>query len=231
MEEIILSMDTQKLYPDALRYMAKICGYERAGSRASKSRDVAMKIFSESFEHTKTHFLIQPFQKTDVTDGAFVINGQDIPCRALKHTPLQDIVAGYLFMFHAPMPDLTSRPVSEAYYADSWETSLVDAGRDVLKQTLLERERQIQNRDLFITDTLAPGMSGMPVASIRSIFKIMDNTKAEITLLDSGMMNPVKSFAGIFLILEKAFLPVTADCSECLSDRRHCIYCKHSATN
>ena len=104
------------------------------------------------------------------------------------------------------------------------------SGRDWLRKTLLEEVKKDIGEDVYITDTLAPGMAGMPVESIQDFFKFMDGSKIGISLLESGMMTPVKSFVGIYLVMNKEQIVSTMNCEECLSGHKFCEYCKNFAS-
>lgn len=231
MKEEIITIETEKVYDIAYDYMSVICGFDRATRMAEKSKANALKIREKIFNGTSMDFLIAPFGKECVKSDMFVIEGEEIPCDFLINIEAESIQGGYAFMFHAPMPDLSAFPVSDVYAADSWQTSFVDAGRDVLREILLERYAKESGGFNYITDTLAPGLFGMKGSSIRTFFKIMDGSKIGLEILDSGMMDPVKSFAGIYLILDREYIKSAMDCANCISGGRNCNYCKNYTVN
>ncbi|MGN1015321.1 MAG: hypothetical protein ACI4PM_08195 [Butyricicoccus sp.] len=228
MQEII-TIPTSKLYERAKQYMEVMCGLNRGTKRAEKSRAQAEKIWDQLFAETNTEFLVMPFPKEYVTDKTIALSDDKIlNCTLLDNIATDSVRKGFAFLFHSPMPDLSAFPVSEMYLADSWETCIVDAGRDVLRTYLLERETQ-DGGDYYITDTLAPGMFGIPAAQVKSFFDVLDAARVDITLLPSGMMAPVKSFAGIYLLLDQQAVIDAMDCGNCLSGHKHCEYCQNYA--
>ncbi|WKY44046.1 hypothetical protein Q5O14_15680 [Eubacteriaceae bacterium ES2] len=231
MKEEIITIQTKELYDLAYPYMSVICGYDRSTAMAQKSQKQAMKLREKIFDDTTIDFLIAPFGKECVKGDAFLFDDQTIPCDFLNNIAPDSIQGGYAFMFHAPMPDLSAYSVSDMYAADSWETCFVDAGRDVLRQLLLKKY-SAENRGVhYITDTMAPGLFGMKASSLHSFFKMMDGAKINLALLNSGMMDPLKSFAGIFLILDREQIQSSMDCANCLSDGKNCNYCKNYTVN
>lgn len=231
MKEEIITIETEKLYDIAFDYMNIICGFDRGTLMAEKSKTKALKLREKIFNNTSIDFLIAPFGKECVKGDMFILDDEEISCEFLNNIEAESIQGGYSFMFHSPMPDLLTLPISDVYAADSWETCFVDAGRDVLREILLEKYSRENRGVYYITDTLAPGLFGMKASSIRTFFKIMDSTKINLEILDSGMMNPVKSFAGIYLILDREQIKSSMDCANCISLGNNCKYCKNYTIN
>lgn len=229
MEEILLEVDTEEMYFIADKYMSVMCGYDRENRRSQKSRQTAVKVREKLFDKTKTDFLLLPFDSECVKSDHFMIKDQKIVCGMLENIDLKSVVKGYAFMFHAPMPDLSAYPISEVYFADCWQTCIVDAGRDILRKMLLKKESSKQDKKLYITDTLAPGMSKIPSSAVKKFFEIMSAEKIDLTLLKSGLMSPVKSFVGILLLIDQQAVTDSMNCSECLSNHKNCEYCKNYA--
>jgi len=222
-------VDIEDLYEIAEQYMEIMCGYDRDSYMVQKSKKLAYKVRTKVFTGEKMPFLLKEFGKDSIYEDHFVIDGQKIHCEALRKLDKCSIKGGFAFLFHSPMPDIYSLPISQMYLADSWETCFVDAGRDILREQLLKHYKINADELLYITDTLAPGMAGMPFDEVRSFFQIFDGSQINMTLLESGMMAPVKSFAGIYLIIDREQIISTMNCSECVSDHKFCEYCKNYA--
>ncbi|MDO4203013.1 MAG: hypothetical protein Q4D07_00710 [Selenomonadaceae bacterium] len=229
MTEEVLRVNVEELYESAAAYLDIICGLQRKGKMAARSRQLAEEIKNELFNGTQLEVLMQRFGRDEIEPEGFNFAGQRIACSSLKTVSRQHILAGYAVLLRSPMPDISQLPVSKMYLADSWETSLVDAGRDYLRPWLLERETERLGQELYISDTLAPGMAGMPSDCIRSFFGFMDGSRVGVSLTRSGMMNPVKSFVGIYLLLDRQEVIRTANCGECASQGKTCAYCKDFA--
>lgn len=230
MQERIINVEVEKIYEKAEKYMEVMCGFHRNNSISEKSRIKAQKVRDKVFDGMEMPFLVKSFGREQIQDEYFCFDEVRIKCGALQKFKENEIKCGYAFLFRSPMPDIYSLPVSKMYLADSWETCFVDAGRDWLRKTLLEEVKKDIGEDVYITDTLAPGMAGMPVESIQDFFKFMDGSKIGISLLESGMMTPVKSFVGIYLVMNKEQIVSTMNCEECLSGHKFCEYCKNFAS-
>lgn len=229
MQKEILTIKIEMLYELAEKYMSVMCGFDRQGSRAEKSKRSALKVRELVFDGLQMDFLLGRFARENAVADGFSFAAERIECAALAKISQESIQSGYLFMFHAPMPDLSGFPLSEVYLADSWQTCFVNAGRDVLRQLLLKRTNEEYGREFYITDTLAPGMFGMPVASVKTFFQLLPAEDIALELLPSGMMQPIKSFVGIYLLLDREAVISSVNCAECLSHHTKCEYCKNYA--
>ncbi|MGM9571990.1 MAG: hypothetical protein ACI3ZR_07215 [bacterium] len=229
MQKEILTIKLEMLYELAEKYMSVMCGFDRPGRRAEKSQRSALKVRQMVFDGLEMDFLLGRFSSENVLPEGFSFGSQLMECAALAKIREESIQSGYLFMFHAPMPDLSAFPLSEIYLADSWQTCFVNAGRDVLRQLLLERTAEEYGRKFYITDTLAPGMFGIPVSAVKTFFQLLPAEEIALELLPSGMMQPVKSFVGIYLLLDREAVISSVNCAECLSHHTKCEYCKNYA--
>lgn len=229
MKDEIIKIPIEEVYESAEKYMAVMNGFNREGPAAQKSRDKAMKIREELFDGLDMDVLVSEFSRDSVFEDYFLIEGTRINCSKLPKIEKNIILKGYVFLFHAPMPDLSDYPVSKQYLADSWETAFVDVGRDIVRRRLLERSEQVYGGKLYITDTIAPGMCGIDGSETRKFFEFMDASKINMKILESGMMVPVKSYVGIYLLLDQDVVVKTMNCAECLSGRKRCEYCKNFA--
>lgn len=229
MNEKIITIPIEEVYDSAEKYMAIMNGYNREGKAAEKSREKAMKTRTELFDGLSMDVLLANFTNECIEDTDFVFDGERIQCKKLPGIDKESVVGGYVFMFHAPMPDLSQFPISKQYLADSWQTAFVDVGRDVIRKKVLEMAEQEYDKKLYITDTIAPGMYGIDGSKTKNFFRFMNADKIELGILESGMMVPVKSFVGIFLVLNRDTVIQTMDCSECLSGGKMCEYCKNFA--
>lgn len=230
MKETIIEIDIEELYKPAEEYMNVMCGFERNTSISNKSKELAMKVLGKSFDGMKMPIMVVTLEKEWIKEDHFDIEGTKIKCTALEKLNKANIKGGYAFIFRSPMPDIQSYPISEMYLADSWETCFVDAGRDKLRELLLQKSKSEFNDELYITDTLAPGMAGMPSNAVKKFFEFLKADKIQLELLPSNMMNPVKSFVGIYLVLDKKQMVSTMNCSECVTNHKYCEYCKNFAT-
>lgn len=224
-----MELPIETLYPAAWEYMKVLCGLEGGRALAEQSGQRALQVRDQCFAGMLLHCMLFPFGTDCVRGEAFHIQDTVIPCGALGQIDKSSIQGGWAFLLRSPMPDIHQLPVSQMYFADAWETCFVDSGRDRLGELLLEDAKNGASGPLYITDTFAPGMAGMPSGAVREFFHFLDGERIGVRLRDSGMMDPVKSFVGIFLLLSKKQGEETGNCAECVAGRKSCIYCREYA--
>ena len=229
MQSEVFKIPIEEFYEAATPYMEVMNGLDRDTAGARKSREKAMRIRSALFDGMTMDVLLAEFSRECVEEEAFVFEGTKIPCADLSCIEKDIIKGGYIYMFHAPMPDLSAFPVSKQYMADSWQTAFVDEGRNVLRERILKRAESKYEGNCYITDTIAPGVFGMEGTACRYFFEFLETERIGMEILKSGLMKPLKSFVGIFLILDREGIKKTADCRACLSGGKNCMYCKNYA--
>ncbi|MFT3951931.1 MAG: 3-methylornithine--L-lysine ligase PylC [Oscillospiraceae bacterium] len=198
--ERILSVPTASLYERAEPYMSGICGFERNAS-AAKTKAQAFSIRGQFFDSTTTDFLLYELTHTQIMADRFAVNGVEIQCDALCALDPARILCGAAFLFHAPMPDLSALALSKAYLADAWQTALVEAGHEALG-TLLQAEASARfGFGCAVSRLFAPGHCAIASECVPTFFQFMNADKIGMKLLPSGLMSPVKSFVGIYVIL------------------------------
>ena len=228
MKDEIIRISMREIYEPAEKYMGIMMGFHRDSPAAKKSKDATMTV-RRIFDELEMEFLVSKVVSDAVHEDYFLIGETRIDCSRLARLEKGMVLGGYAFLFHAPMPDLSKQPVSVQYLADSWETAFVDAGRDLIRKRLVKKAEQEYGRKAYITDTIAPGMYGMAGSDVGKFFEFLDASRIHLKILESGIMMPVKSFAGIYLILDQDVVIKTMDCSECLSGGKGCEYCKNYA--
>lgn len=230
MEEKILEVSIEELYDRAQEYMRIMCGHGRSSSMAKKSQVQAAQVREEVFNGQKMPFLIKKIMPENVKEDCFEIENIVLKCGALANIDLSSVKGGYVFILRSPVPDISKLPISRMYLADSWETCFVDAGRDWLREELLRISEEETGEQLYISDTFAPGMAKISSESVPEFFNMLNPESIDISLMESGMMNPVKSFVGIYLLIDKEQMISTMNCAECLSGHKGCEYCKNYAS-
>lgn len=219
---IVVSADN--LFPLCCRYMDHMCGLREQRRNAEKLRAKAYEVWSAQFAGRTIPILAASFGREHVREDRFVFGTDSLYCKALSQIKANTVKGGYLFLFHAP-DRLEQQPALELYLADCWQTALVDAGRDWLISYFGRISKEENDEEIFVTDTFGPGFYGMDVEEIRIFFKLLDYEKLGMQLLDSGMMLPEKSAAGLVLVLTEESPFQSADCANCKAEYKGCLMC------
>jgi hypothetical protein len=118
----------------------------------------------------------------------------------------------------------------DKFYADTYGTAYVDAGRDELKRDLLQKvkEETLINgkRDIFISDSIGPGFYGIDTSKVGDFFKILDGDKIEVKTNYYNVILPVKSCVGMFIIVDDSKLLPDYDCMSCTTKDLNCTFCR-----
>lgn len=226
MRSDLIVASTTELFQLSNQYMDHICSLQKQRKGSEKLREKAGNIWSSQFAGRTVQFLISSFGRECVREDGFVFGDEVLHCKALSRFRPDTVKGGYLFLFHAP--DLLDKKESvlDLYLEDCWQTAIVDAGRDWLVNYFKDASRKEYSSDLFITHTFGPGFYGMGVEEIKVFFKLIDYEKLGMTLLESGMMLPEKSFAGLVLVLTEEGPVRPSDCAGCSAGCKGCLMCK-----
>lgn len=217
----MLTVEAKRLYGHSLPYMQKMCGFDREGEKFAKLEAKAVKLRDSLFDDATVEVLLDYLPVDAIQGGTISINGKSVPCFALEKIPKEAIAKVALFATHAPMPDFQGLPFSQVYIADSWQTAILDGTREYLQEYLQSQWGG------YVTDAIGPGFFGMEGETVADFAKALDCQKIGITLMESGMMMPVKSVVGLFLILREDYALPSRDCASCVGNHSGCNFCKN----
>lgn len=223
----VIQIATPALYELSEPYMTSMCGLDRGNKMAEKILKKAMRVRGTTFDETHMKMVISELEPTAIADSTLQLGSERIDCYVFHRIPKAQIEKLVLFALHAPMPDLEHLPISELYLADTWQTAFVDAARDYLRDHLEQLYTEKMGHAVCITDAVGPGFYGMQSQDIEPFFQIIDADKAGITLTQSGMMSPVKSIVGFFMVVKEGFTLPTTDCATCVGNQSGCTFCKN----
>lgn len=222
MERQVLRVDTQDLYTFSDPYFATMCGLNRASKMAEKIKAKSEAVRDMIFVDTTVDFILTPLEPSVLGETAIQLGADRVECTVFDRIPKETVTGIVAFAMHAPMPDLSKLPISDVYLADTWQTAFVDAGRDYIRHQVAD-----QMPGTYVTDAIGPGFYGMECDSVDSLYQVVKPQDIDIQLMPSGMMNPVKSIIGFFLVLtDPASLPPT-DCFNCVGAKSSCRMCKN----
>jgi hypothetical protein len=104
---------------------------------------------------------------------------------------------------------------------DMKQAVILDASASVVIETYLDQEEDFLRQEFlqqgkYLSTRFSPGYGDLPL-SIQDIFlKILDtNRKIGVTVLNNGLMSPMKSITCIMAILDEPVSKATDPCSIC----------------
>jgi hypothetical protein len=116
---------------------------------------------------------------------------------------------------------MSERDYLKGYISDIAGSEVVEAAADLMQDIL---KKDVEENGLKITNRFSPGYCGWDVAEQHKLFSFVPGDFCGIRLLDSALMDPVKSVSGVIGIgREVKFRPYTCN----LCDQENCVYRRH----
>ncbi len=160
----------------------------------------------------------------DVFQGNKIIyGGLELACNAfsqIKEDSVQDVYLYALTIGEVSYENVD--PIMKQLYSDIWGTAFTDAARLILEGQL----REEIGEGLELSDSFGPGFYGMPMNYMSALDQMINMEEIGIKLHKSGVMVPVKSVAGAYLVVKnKDDLPA-GRCTECIGSLKSCEFCR-----
>lgn len=202
---------------DRLDSWAKKDFYQISGLHRESPGQARMESHAEhSFETLKE--LIQPravlsyFPEPSLDGGRLTMGGEWIFSQVLEQVDPERIRGALVYgLTIGDYPD--DEDLFLRLMGDFWGTAYVDSARKTLREDIQIWE---EFKGYFFSDELGPGFFGMGMNNALKFGKLIDLSKIGVELGSKGMMTPVKSALGLYLLSEDS--PIT------FGDR--CLYCK-----
>lgn len=228
----ILEVSSEELYSLAEGFLEKKSGFSGMdGETLEEHQAIALSIYEMFFKKEKIRILLQLFSGKCVKESGFFFGEKaKIPCDLLARLSLseEEVVSGYFYVFHVPeISDVVKKEISllEQCYMENWQISFLDAGREYIRDYLFRKHNV--RRSYYVTDSFGAGYYGMPIEANREIFRVFDGTEAGVRLLENGNMAPLKSNAGMYLVLTKDVSHLMGhDCMSCSGSKFGCNVCR-----
>lgn len=220
-------------------HMAKLSGFEQMDLEMCREHeDIANHIYEHYFKSASIQILLQPFPKKYVRKKGFYFGKNiEIKCDILERLTLKqdDIISGYLYTFHAPeiledgKQEYEKLPLLEKYYVENWKIAVLDAGRDWIRNYLLQRNNTDHTHiPYYVTDSFGPGFYGMGIEELPLFFEVLDGESVGVHLNKSKTMEPLKSCIGIYLVTRKDISKLMGkDCINCVGNKLGCVACRN----
>jgi hypothetical protein len=191
----------------------------------------ASKLKEEIKEKIQVRGIYSTYSNENLSEEKLVINGIDFSFQRLSIIDKSSVVKIIPYILTAGNYELEdSCSMLDKFYADTYGTAYVDAGRDELKRELLEKVKEEISgqgrKDIFISDSIGPGFYGIDTSKVGDFFKILDGDKIKVKANDYNVILPVKSCVGIFIIVDNPNLLPDYDCMSCTTKDINCRFCR-----
>ena len=142
------------------------------------------------------------------------VGGETFDCPAFELIDPGAVTGVYAYVLTAGDFTFPQLDMTDQVLADIWGTSLTEAVKD-------EMIRELGN----VSDNFGPGLYGMDLERIFQMTTLTDFGAAGVTLGESGVMDPVKSYSGLLFRVTDRYTPIAATCQDCSGNVMSCRLC------
>lgn len=226
MNKRLLCVRASDLLRDSLRYMKRKCNIDDDNGQGMKTYQSCMQLWASHFANRKITILTGELGRECIEEGKYRLRlgASMYTCHILEQLDITAVTGGILYLFHAPVVDTEEMSQTEAFYVESWQIALMDAGRLWMERYI----RRQQPEGQYLSESFGPGFYGMELEAVASMVNFLGGEEVGISLLPDGMMEPAKSLAGLFLTGTKPFSMPAGDCLSCQATG-NCRMCRHYA--
>lgn len=194
---ITLEKDGRKDLAEA--YFMDMCGYNRSRKIPRKAIEKGKAALDDIYNKFSLRAVISEYPGSCLHGDKMTLDGVDFRCRDLSKIKDEDVESIYVYLMTAgQLEEQDASPLNQVYY-DTWQSAYVQAGRIILQEYLAQIP---ENRDKYFSQSFGPGFYGMEVSQLKDFFKILKGNKIDIELMECGLMAPMKSFAGFYVVTE-----------------------------
>jgi len=220
----------------AEEYYVRICGLDLEKEKHRRMYQESRQVWEQGIQGISIDALVASFGPDAFRGGKVVAGDMELHCNAFAQIPDANVRGVYLYMITAGECRCGhDEPITRRLFADIWGTSYVDAGRDLLN----ERIRQWAEEDLradpsggrYLSNCFGPGFYGMDLVETRNLYRILNGDEIGVKVMDSGIMLPLKTCAGLYLVVEDPDKLPAAECQACIGNPSGCKFCKLSRKN
>lgn len=223
-------------------HFIKICGFDRNPVKFKKMLDRGMMALENIKNQLDLKVIVSEYSADALQGNQIKIEDKVFTAQALTQIKQLNVLKIYSYLMTSGNLELvgTEDSLMDDFYKDTWGTAYIDGGRDLLIQWIRDennRKQEIDNfegdddkkeKGIVISDSFGPGFYGMDVSQVKDFFSFMDGEKLGIHLSSGGMMIPVKSIAGFFIVMKEGSKLPEAACQNCIMEMKGCGFCRMS---
>jgi len=229
-ENIIINFDEKDAYARAEKYFISICGFDFIREKHRRMMADALKNRIEGVKGVNIRALISSFDSEVFRDNKIVIGETEFNCNAFEQISPENIVEIYGYIITAgELIYSDDDNILKQLYSDIWGTAYTDAGREMLEEFLEgDAKKQLKGEsknNIFLTNSFGPGFYGMETSQIKDFFKILQADKIGVEVRDTGVMVPLKTCTGFYMVVNDKHCIPNPNCQKCSSNHKSCEFC------
>ncbi len=209
-------------------YFTLMCGFDRPGEKFKGMLKEGLVIRDKMAGSFQIRAVVSSFGPEAVHARTIEVGGLTFTCNAISQLELGAISEIHAFILTIGRLDFDSPSVIDLFYADTWGTAYVDAGRDLIREWIQEQIPPDENK--IVSDSFGPGYYGMDLSQLQYFYKLLDADKIGVELNGNSMMLPQKSCAGFFFSMSGDSKLPSDDCKSCLAEKAGCNFCRNRIT-
>lgn len=222
----VMNIDKKSLEKIASQYFCEACGFNTKDEKYEKMYQEALLVRDEMINQVNVRAVARAFNEIHLMGQVLTLDHISLNCNAFEQFEMDNIKSIYVYVLTAGDPDIESESALHKYYAYTWGTAYVDAGRDFLRDTIQERFQEKSDEPVFVSDSFGPGYYGMKTEDISKIFELIDADKIDVKLIKGTMIHPIKTCSGLYIVTnDESHLP-KVDCKACISNPKGCHFCR-----
>lgn len=231
MKNLVVDFDEKEANERAEKNFIENCGFDLAGEKHRRMMEDGLRARNKSIEDIHIRALLSSYGKEIFKDGRIIIDGTEFACKAFEQITRDNILRIYLYIITAgELSNSNEDNILEQLYSDIWGTAYVDAGRAMLEEYLkrdTEKDYPGQiEKTIFFTKSFGPGFYGMLTSQTKEFCKVLDVKKIGIDVRDSGIMVPLKTCAGIYMLVNDRQCIPQPNCQQCIGNPKGCHFCR-----
>lgn len=220
----------------AERYYIKFCGLDFEKEKHRRMYREAMDVRSNGIQGIKIQARISSFGSEAFKGHKVTACGFELECRAFEQIPDKNVKGGYLYMITAGECSCgQDEAMTRQLFADLWGTAYIDAGRDLLGAMIHEMaEEELRagpGGGGYLSGSFGPGFYGMELVESINIERILNGSDIGVKVLESGIMLPMKTCSGLYLVVDDPDQLPAFECEACIGNPGGCEFCsiRHKA--
>lgn len=215
-----IHFDIETVSPKAIEYFIDSCGMYRQGDRFRKMRAEGLRVKEKLAEKASIRAVLSKTKDFRITDEGTFINDRFFQCCKFNRSDVSKIEGFYMYALTGGDFSLETDSLKDSFYADVWGTCYVEAGREELK-----RKIQSCNPGKYISAAIGPGVARTPITEIKQLMDMLDCATVGMSLTESGMILPIKSSAGFFVVSNEGLDTDLTGCKVCMHNDGSCEFC------
>lgn len=204
----------------AASYFSECCQVRASKAGTEKMRSAGIKTLKKIREHVQIKCTYAGTSDFLIHNNILTIENTNLKCNVLEKFDRSNICKVYLYIVTSGVYKTDSEQLSEVFYTDSWGSAYVQAAKDIIRDEIQE-----QNSDLYVMESFGPGYFGMRLQEISKFFQLLNSKPIGVIYNEGGLMVPIKSLAGINIVLKEPINIDFDDCRSCIGDKSGCEFC------